>query len=121
MKLIQLILIAGFLAALMTYLRFLRSSLRDRLIAVVFFGAAVIAIAVPDLTQRAADMVGVGRGADLTFYLFALAFIFFAVLIYSKVTRLTRALTEVVRRIAIVEAQGAPAAPTAVSATPRVK
>lgn len=107
MKLIQLILIVGFIAAMMMYLRFLRSSLRDRIIAVLFFGSAMVAIAVPDLTQRIANAVGVGRGTDLTFYLLALAFIFFSVLIYSKVTRLTRTLTEVVRRVAIAEARSA--------------
>ena len=113
MKLIQLILIVGFVAALLTYLRFLKSSLRDRVIAVAFFGSAVVAIAVPDLTQRVANAVGVGRGADLTFYLLSLGFIFVSVLLYSKVTRLTRTLTEVVRRVAIAEAQYVDQAPSA--------
>ena len=112
MRLIQVILIGGLLAALVIYLRFLRSSLRDRLIAALFFTSAVAAVAVPGLTQRIANLVGVGRGTDLTFYLFALAFVFFAVLIYSKVTRLSRAVTEVIRRVAIVESEGTATRPT---------
>jgi hypothetical protein len=67
--------------------------------------AVSIAVLVPDLTQRAADIVGVGRGTDLTLYLFVMGFALFAVLTYSKMSRLNRALTEVVRRLAIVEAE----------------
>jgi hypothetical protein len=57
----------------------------------------------PELTNRAAAFVGVGRGTDLTFYLFLVAFVFFAVLSYSRIAHLSRDLTEVVRRLAIIE------------------
>ena len=106
MKSIQIILLVALLSASAVYLRFLRSSLRDRLLALGFFVVACVAVIAPDLTQRAADLVGVGRGTDLTFYVFAICFVFFAILIYSKVSRLNRALTEVVRRVAIAEAHG---------------
>lgn len=106
MKSIQIILLVALLSASAIYLRFLRSSLRDRLLALGFFIVACAAVVAPDLTQRAADLVGVGRGTDLTFYVFAVCFVFFAILIYSRVSRLNRALTEVVRRVAIAEAHG---------------
>ncbi|HEV8195040.1 MAG TPA: DUF2304 domain-containing protein [Gemmatimonadales bacterium] len=105
MHLIQPLLLVAFLIALVVYLRFLRSSLRDRLLGLFFFGIACAAVLVPDSTQRVADLVGVGRGTDLTFYLFAVGFVFFAVLMVSKLSRLNRSLTEVVRRVAIIEAE----------------
>jgi hypothetical protein len=103
MRLIQIILVGGFIASLLLYLRFLRSSLRDRIAVLLLFVVMCIAVLDPDLTNRAAALVGVGRGTDLTFYLFLVAFVFYAVLSYSRITHLNRDLTEVVRRLAIVE------------------
>ena len=105
MKPIQLTLLAGFTTAFFIYLRFLRSSLWDRLLAASMLLAVCVAVLVPDLTQMAADLVGVGRGTDLTLYLFVMGFALFAVLTNSKMSRLNRALTEVVRRLAIVESE----------------
>jgi hypothetical protein len=105
MRPIQLTLLAGFSLAFIIYLRFLRSSLRDRLLAASMLLAVSVAVLVPDLTQVAADLVGVGRGTDLTLYLFIMGFALFGVLTYSKMSRLNRALTEVVRRLAIVESE----------------
>jgi len=103
MRLIQPILVAGFIVALVLYLRFLRTSLRDRLAVLLLFIGVCAAVLDPDLTNSAAHLVGVGRGTDLTFYLFLVAFVFFAVLSYSRIAQLSRDLTEVVRRLAIVE------------------
>ena len=105
MRLIQPILVTGFIIVLLLYLRFLRSSLRDRVAVLILFVAVCAAVLDPELTNRAAHLVGVGRGTDLTLYLFLVAFVFFAVLSYSKIMHLTRDLTEVVRRLAIVEEQ----------------
>lgn len=107
MRLIQPILVTGFVVALLLYLRFLRSSLRDRVSVLVLFIAVCAAVLDPELTNRAAHLVGVGRGTDLTLYLFLVAFVFFAVLSFSKIMHLTRDLTEVVRRVAIIEEQAA--------------
>jgi hypothetical protein len=82
----------------------MRSPLRDRLAGLSLFTAACAAVLVPDFTQRVADLVGVGRGTDLTFYLLAAGFTFFAVLIYSRLNRLSSALTELVRQLAVAEA-----------------
>jgi len=105
MILIQPILIAGFALALLVYLRYFRTSLRDRLLVILLFIAGCVVVIDPDLTQRAAEMVGVGRGTDLTFYVFAMGFVFFVVLSYSRASRQYRAITETVRRVAILEAE----------------
>jgi hypothetical protein len=103
MRLIQPILLAGFLLSLVVYLRFLRSSLRDRLLAMTMFALVCAAVIEPDLTQRVATLVGVGRGTDLTLYVCLVAFVYFAVLTSSRLSRTDRTLTEVVRRVAILE------------------
>ncbi|MEO8336177.1 MAG: DUF2304 domain-containing protein [bacterium] len=111
MKLIQVTLLAGFGTAFFIYLRFLRSSLWDRLLAVGMLAAVCLAVLIPNLTQRAADILGVGRGTDLTLYLFVMGFALFAVLTYSKMSRMSRNLTEVVRQLAITasdKAEGPP-------------
>jgi small membrane protein len=110
MRLIQIILVGGFIVSLLLYLRFLRSSLRDRLTVLLLFTAMCVAVVHPDLTNEAAALVGVGRGTDLTLYLFLVAGVFFAVMAYSRISSLSRDLTEVVRRLAIVEHEAAKAA-----------
>ena len=104
MHLIVPFLLLGFLAALVVYVRYLRSSLRDRLVGLILFLVACTAVLVPDSTQAVANLVGVGRGTDLTFYLFAVGSVFFAVVIYAKLNQLGRSMTQVIRRIAISEA-----------------
>ena len=58
MKPIQLTLLAGFSLAFFIYLRYLRSSLWDRLLAASMLVAVSIAVLVPDLTQRALTSSG---------------------------------------------------------------
>ena len=105
MKPIQLLLVGGALVSLVVYLRFLRSSLRDRILVAGGMIAFIVAVAMPDLTQRAADLVGVGRGTDLTLYVFILLGTFVGLMLYSKVVRLHRDLTVVVRQLALLRAQ----------------
>ena len=52
-----------------------RSALR-RLFVLFFFGAGILFILDPDLSTRIANLVGIGRGADLIFYVSTL-FLFF--------------------------------------------
>jgi hypothetical protein len=103
MRLIQFILLAGFFFSFFVYLRFLRSSLRDRLLGLVLFLIAFTAVAVPDITQMIAEYVGVGRGADLALYLFTVVSVFVAVLFYSKLSRQQRLITELIRVYAVNE------------------
>ena len=105
MTLIQLILIFGLLASLGVYLRFFRSELVDRLIAILLFMLAAIGIFSPDSTTVLANVLGVGRGADLLFYLFAVITAFLLILIYSKVARLSNSQTELARHIALMSAK----------------
>ena len=70
MSLIQIALALGSILLLVLYATFLRSTLRDRALAILLFVTAVVAILFPDLTTRLANILGVGRGTDLLIYLF---------------------------------------------------
>lgn len=67
--------------------------------------AAGILIADPELTQLAADLVGITRGADLVFYATALAFLGVTFYFYTRHVKAERQITELVRHIAIERAQ----------------
>ena len=70
----------------------------------VWVGAGV-AIADPYLLQRAASAVGITRGADLVFYLAVLAFLGVSFYFYSRYVKLQAQITELVRHVALREAQ----------------
>jgi hypothetical protein len=67
--------------------------------------SAGIAIAWPGLTQALAHVLGIGRGTDLVFYLFVLAFLGLAFFFYSRLVRMQRQITQLVRYQAIAEAR----------------
>ena len=60
----------------------------------LLIGAAATAIVFPDMTQDAADFVGVGRGADLVLYMSIVAVMFVLLHYYTKFVELQRQLTE---------------------------
>ncbi len=101
MNLIQVILIAGFLMA--SILCF--AALKNRSIARFFFLGqfviGVILVIFPDLSQYAADILGVGRGTDLILYLLVLYVYVGSILILGKFRQLERNLTELARQVAL--------------------
>lgn len=104
MTLIQLLLCVGALGALLLYLLRFRSVLLDRAIACGLFALALLSILNPDLTTRIAHLVGVGRGADLVFYISVVATVFALLLLYTKQARLAENQTKLVRAMAIERA-----------------
>ena len=105
MRLIQVVLVVGALSSLLAYLIYFRSALRDRLIALVLFSAAVGAIVIPEATTVVANVLGVGRGADLLTYILATGSVFAAILLYTKIHNTERTVTELVRSMAIMDAE----------------
>jgi hypothetical protein len=63
--------------------------------------AAICAIADPGLLQRFAELLGIGRGADVLLYLAVLAFLGASFYLYSRTVILQRQVTELARRFAI--------------------
>ena len=66
---------------------------------------AALAIAMPQITQSVAHVLGIARGADLVHYLSILAFMAAAFHLYAKNFTLEQQLTELIRNQAIREAE----------------
>ena len=80
----------------------------DLLLRVVVWAAGAVAIYDPLLTVRIANVIGIERGTDLVVYLFALAFLGTSFYFYSRLIRMQRQITELIRHIAIEEAEHRP-------------
>lgn len=105
MHLIQLILfIIIALIGFYVYRKF-RNSVVDVIVFFLFLAAGMLFIAVPDLTTKIARFLGVGRGADLIFYLAILFFGFVSLKLYERIRKLERLMTEMIRQRAIAEAK----------------
>jgi hypothetical protein len=107
MRPIQFVLVGGLLISLGMYWYAFRSGVRNRVLSVLFLLAAMIAVLFPDNTQYLADYLGVGRGADLMIYLFFILGLFFGALFFSKINRIERRQTQIVRALAISAARNA--------------
>lgn len=108
--LIQILLILAALGLLVLMLRS-RASARTRawkkLILVGLTGIAVASILRPELTQDAANIVGVGRGTDLLLYLLTAVFLYVVAGFYLRFRDMERQFTVLARRLALDEAQHA--------------
>lgn len=109
MSLIQLVLLLCCATAFLLYLKYFRSVGRDRILAFLLLACAVVATLFPDATTTIANWVGVGRGVDLVFYIFAITTVFIAIQFYSKLARIEHSQTQVIRELAIQNARPAKA------------
>lgn len=75
----------------------------DRTLRALVWAAAAVAIYDPNLTSIAANAIGIQRGADLVLYAFVLVAVGVGFYLYARSVRLERALTDVVRHVAIME------------------
>ena len=78
---------------------------RDALLWCLVFVTAAVAIAQPSLTQRIARVFGIKRGADLVLYCSVVVMMASLWMIYVRLRRLRRAVTLLVRKIALLEAE----------------
>jgi hypothetical protein len=84
----------------------------------LLIAAGAVAVIFPDITQDAANVVGVGRGADLVMYIAIVAVMFVLLHYYTKFVELQRQVTELTRELAILRAEVERVAPPAQSAAP---
>ncbi len=94
---IQILLIAGVIVIFLYYVFRLRSALIDLLVLFAFSGLAIFFILFPEYTNRIANKLQVGRGADLLFYICILFFLFIIMKLFSRIRRLEKTITELVR------------------------
>jgi len=104
MRPVQLILIVLLLLVNYVYFSRLRSGLFDRLIILCLAALGIVMTVVPDFTTKIANLVGVGRGVDLFFYLAILGLAFMWLLLYSKIRDLQTSITSLTRALAIKKA-----------------
>lgn len=91
------VLLIVLLAALALYLFRLRTTPRDRLLYVLMVGIAVPLVLFPDASNVLAHAVGIGRGADLVFYLFIIFSLFHFATSASRIRQLERQVTTLVQ------------------------
>ncbi len=76
-----------------------------RMVRLVTWLAAAVAIANPILVSRVATAIGIDRGANLVLYSFVIATMILAFYFYARQADLQRQITELVRHEAISEAE----------------
>ncbi len=101
MKGIQLILLMGVGFITVVFLTRFRKKIMDILMLGVLVLAAAVFIIWPDLTNTIAKFFGVGRGADLVFYMSILIFWFIIVKLFDRIRKLEQVITELVRKDAM--------------------
>jgi small membrane protein len=101
MTAIQLILISGFLFTGLFYFVRLRNRIADLLLLFTIVLAAVVCVLFPEWTNVLAHKLGVGRGADMVFYLFILLFYFILLKLYARMRKLEEQLTILIRNDAL--------------------
>lgn len=95
---IQLLLISGVVIIALYYVFRLRNAFFDLLVLSLCSGAAVFFILFPSYTNLVANKLGVGRGADLLFYVCILLFLFVLMKLFARLRRLEKTITELVRQ-----------------------
>lgn len=100
---IQILLISGVLIIFSYYVFRFRNALLDLLALVLFAGLGIFFILFPDYTNTIAHKLGVGRGADLLFYICILFFLFIILKLFARIRRLEEKLTELVRHDAMTK------------------
>ncbi len=99
-QLSQIILIAALLAFVF-YIYRLRTVFLDRIIYLACAVVGIVLVIDPALSSRVANSLGIGRGADLMFYLFIVASLFYVVATRSRIRRLEKQITRLVQQNAI--------------------
>lgn len=103
MTAIQFIFITGVIILFIYYLMSMRSAVAELVFLIVLSGISIFFILFPNKTNTIANILGVGRGADLLFYVCILLFLFFVLKLFNRIRRLEKTLTELIRKDAIDE------------------
>lgn len=107
MDIVQYILLAVIVLVLLRTGNMLRKGkihFADFLLWLVFWGAVSSIVIFPQVTQMVADLVGIGRGADLVLYLGMIGLYYFMYATIVKVKQLDQKITKLGRSVAIENA-----------------
>ena len=89
-------------ACMLYFLVLTRKSALQRLFVVAFFGIGIAFILQPDWTTELAALVGIGRGADLVFYVSTLFLFFLCFNFYLRFRLIEEKHTSLVRELALL-------------------
>ncbi len=102
---IQILLLTGILFVAFYFVIRLRKRLLDLVLMFIMSAAAIVFVIWPDLTNTIAKKLGVGRGADLIFYISIILFWFVVLRLYVRIRKLEQTFTEMIRKNAIEQAE----------------
>jgi hypothetical protein len=102
---IQLILLTGIAFIGLYFLLQLKKRSLDIILLFLMVACAVVFILWPSVTNTIAKWIGVGRGADLIFYVSILIFWFISLKLYARIRKLEQQFTKIVREDALKKAQ----------------
>lgn len=102
---IKIILLTGIVFISLYFIIRLKRKLLDLLFLFALIAVAAVFIIWPDLTNSIAKELGVGRGADLVFYISILIFWFVVLKMYVRIRTLEQSFTEMIRQDAISKAK----------------
>jgi len=110
---LKILLIVAVLAIMAVFLRSYSSRTRalTKILALAFVAIAVLAILFPDWTTHLANLIGIGRGADLVLYCLVVVVIFMAVNNSLRRRIDDQRFAKLVRQISLMEAPDVPPAP----------
>lgn len=91
----------GMIGLFILYIVRMRSTASDRLMYLALAAVGAGLVLNPELTNRAAAMLGIGRGADLMFYFFIVFCLFHFATTAATLRRLQRDLGELTRIVAL--------------------
>jgi len=101
---IQIVLTTGILFLGFYSYKKIRSSYLDAFLIFLFVITGIFFVLFPDYTTVLAHFLGIGRGADLIFYLAILFFSFIMMKLYHKVRGLEQMLTKIIREQSLTSA-----------------
>ena len=101
---IQSLLILLFLLGLLVFAKRRKGNLVYRVVIALLGFIGPMLVLFPSYSTQVAQMLGVGRGADLIFYIFIVTMMFVSIAIYGRVRNVSLILTKVVRSLAQKEA-----------------
>ena len=105
MHIIQVLLFGSLLLiSFYGYMKF-RNSVLDIILIFLILVTGLVFVAFPALTNRIAHAIGVGRGADMIFYLSIVFFSFILLKLYARLRKLEEVINTLVRENSISNAK----------------
>lgn len=102
---IKILLLIPLLGLMVLFITRLRNRTFYRLTLILISGIGTLFVLFPSLTDRLANLLGVGRGADLVTYLFIIFFFVGGIILYSRIRKLETQQTELIRLISLLNAK----------------